>query len=185
MFNFKAKIKDIVRTIDKDIVLTLTFNSNDLEFEELNLLKNYEKGVKFSIGKWSEKRSLDANAYFHLLVNKIARKINISDKECKVNLNLEYGTIAKDELGNNVVIKLPSSVDIKQYYDYAKFIGEKTENNLKLSYYVFYKQTHTLTRSEMSKLIEGVVYEAKNLGIQTETPEQISNMINLWSSYEK
>lgn len=149
-----------------------------------DVIKDIENGKTFDceIKEHREKRSKDANAYFHLLVNKIAGKIGISDFECKVNMNLQYGTIATDEQGNAVVVKLPSSVDIKQFYNYAKFIGEKTENGLALSYYTFYKQTHTLNTKEMARLIDGVVFEAQQLDIETKTPEEIAELKSLWAS---
>ena len=100
-------------------------------------------------------------------------------------MNLEYGTPAVDKDGNKVIVKLPSSVKVSDFYDYAKFIAEKEEKGLKLSYYLFYKQTHTLDTKEMARLIDGVVEEAKALGIETMTPSELENLKSLWSSYEK
>lgn len=44
----------------------------------------HDQEYDFKISKHSKKRSLNANAYFHLLVNQLARKMNISDDEMKV-----------------------------------------------------------------------------------------------------
>lgn len=43
----------------------------------------------------------------------------------------------------------------------------------------------TNTTKEMSRFLDEVVSEAKELDIPTETPEQIAEMKSLWGSYEK
>ena len=68
--------------------------------EHISTLEDAE--YELSIKKIGKKRSLNANAYFHLLVGEIAEKMNIGFDQCKVNLNLEYGTIARDEQGKKI-----------------------------------------------------------------------------------
>lgn len=182
----KAQFENLAFNLDKSATLLFRVNSFDYDkanrfIGEMNKLSNNGlKPLKLTINRDSKQRSINANAYFHLLVNKIAEKQNIGNDDCKVKMNLEYGTIATDSKGNNVVVKLPADVDISQFYEYSKWIGEKVEKGLKLNYYVFYKQTHTLNTTEMARLIDGVVYEAKELGIETKTPNEIREMMNLW-----
>lgn len=183
MITFKGELKDFIKTIDNDFILTIKANDKEIPIEELNSLKMAKNGLKIDVCRYREQRSVNANAYFHLLVNKIAKKLNISDDECKVKMNLEYGTIATSKNGNQVVIKLPSDVDITEFYDYAKWIGEKEEKGLKLSYYVLYKQTHTLNTKQMSRLIDGVVSEAKQLGIQTLDEIELKKMADEWEKF--
>lgn len=180
MITFKGTLKDIVITLKNKAIITLETENKETIEGELTPLLGVNNGLKISIGKWRETRSLNANAYFHLLVNKIAEKLKIGNDECKIMMNLEYGTIATDKNGNKVVVKLPSDVEIKQFYDYAKWIGEKEEKGLKLSYYVFYKQTHTLDSKEMARLIDGVVQEAKELGIETLDDLEVQSLIKKW-----
>lgn len=184
MITFKGELKDFVRTFDGGFILNFSTRLEEIPIEELNSLKMAKNGLKIDVCRYREQRSVNANAYFHLLVNKIAKKLNISDDECKVKMNLEYGTIATSKkTGKEVVIKLPSDVDITEFYDYAKWIGEKEEKGLKLSYYVLYKQTHTLDTKEMSKLIDGVVAEAKELGIQTLDELELKKMADEWEKF--
>lgn len=135
-----------------------------------------KKSYDITIQQHREKRSLNANAYFHLLVNKIAKKLNEKDDEIKKKLVLQYGTIAIRENGEEVIVKLPKDVDITQFYDYAKWIGDKKEK-IETSYYVLYKRTHTLNSLEMSKLIDGTVQEAKELGIETLDELELKQLI--------
>lgn len=185
MINLKGTIKDLILTAKNDCLIIICTKTNDLHINELNTYLNDKNEIKISVSKWRKQRSLNANSYFHLLVNEIAEKLNIGNDECKIRMNLEYGTPAVDKDGNKVIVKLPSSVKVSAFYDYAKFIAEKEEKGLKLSYYLFYKQTHTLDTKEMARLIDGVVEEAKALGIETITPSELENLKSLWSSYEK
>jgi hypothetical protein len=51
------------------------------------------------------------------------------------------------------------------------------------TYYRIIRGTHTYDTKEMSALIDGVVQEAKDLGIETMTPEQIKRMEAAWQGH--
>lgn len=48
------------------------------------------------------------------------------------------------------------------------------------SQYLLFKETHTLDTKEMSKLINGAVSEAQQLGIDTLTPKELEKMEENW-----
>lgn len=153
--------------------------------QAITWLLEQDNTKRYEVKEYKEKRSNDANAYFHVLVNKLARYINISDKEMKIRMNLQYGTIAKDENGNSVGVKIPKGTDITQFYDYAKWFGECEENGIKFDKYLFYKQTHTLNTKEMSQLINGVVEECRERGIETKTQTEINSLLESWDKHEQ
>lgn len=128
-------------------------------------------------------RSLNANAYFHMLVNKIAAKLRSSDEIVKRNLVLSYGAVLRENDGP-VGLKLPTSNDPSLIYPYCKLFDTRTDNGVDFNCYLLYKRTHTLNTTEMSRLIDGTVYEAKELGIETETPETIARMKSLWKEHQ-
>ena len=78
--------------------------------EDYERLKDAELDIE--IKKHREKRSKSANAYFHVLVNKIAAERGGSDEATKASLVVEYGALAKDADGLTVGFKLPASVDV-------------------------------------------------------------------------
>lgn len=127
------------------------------------------------VEKWSEKRSLQANAYFHALANKIAAAMNTSLDDVKKLLVHNYGAFARGEDGKCMGAIVPMNTDIEQFYPYVRYIG-KTENGL--AQYLFYKKTHELTKAEMSRLIDGTIYEAKALNIETLPPDELARMMN-------
>ena len=148
----------------------------------IQYLFKQDKTKKYEVKEYKQKRSNDANAYFHVLVNELARYFNISDKEMKTKMNLQYGTIAKDENGNSIGIKIPKGTDITQFYDYAKWFGECEDNGIKFDKYLLYKQTHTLNTKEMSQLISGVIQECQDVGIETKTPAELKSLLGSWEA---
>ncbi|MEG2541274.1 MAG: hypothetical protein RSB59_05860 [Clostridia bacterium] len=91
---------------------------------------------------------------------------------------LDFGTVVTDSDGEKVIITLPKSVDVNKFYEYAKWIEYVKCKDKIYSRYLFFKATHTLDRVEMTRLIDGVVQEAKAIGIETRTPTQIAEMLS-------
>ena len=151
----------------------------DSDFREgFDALKGAD--VEVSVKKWRLRRSKDANAYFHLLVNEIAEARGLLDDEVKRMLVVDYGTLARDDDGLVVGFKLPASVNVDAIYPYTKCYKQVEENGKTFSCYLVYKRSSEMDSKEMSRLIDGAVTEAKELGIDTDTPEERSR----WESYQ-
>lgn len=148
--------------------------------EEFDALHDSELSIE--IKKYRKRRSLSANAYFHVLVNKIAQVEGSREDAIKVRLVLEYGALMRDEDGNTVGFKLPVTVDASKIYPYTKCFDTREENGKLFRCYLVYKETHTMDSKEMAHLIDGAVSEAKELGIETDTPEQIAKYKDLWAA---
>ncbi len=127
------------------------------------------------VEKWSEKRSLQANAYFHVLVNLIAKETKSSEDDVKRALVLSYGTPSRGTDGKYDAVKVPRGTDISKFYPYFRHIGMDEAG---LDMYIFYKRTRDLNREEMGRLIDGAVYEAKGLNIETLPPDELARMMN-------
>lgn len=143
----------------------------DTDFREgYEALKEAE--LEISIKKWRAKRSKDANAYFHVLVNQIAVARGLSDDEVKRDLVVAYGTIARDDDGVKIAFKLPASVDVDDIYPYTRMYKEVEEDGKRFKCYLVYKQTRDMDTKEMSHLIEGAITVAQELNIDTDTPDR-------------
>ena len=95
-----------------------------------------DKECRLKVVQYREGRSLDANAYFHVLVGKIAEVTDNSKVYIKNKLIAEYG---QHEIINSSLVSLPLDNDI-----------------------------------------EVTVAEAKELGIETATPQEIKEMEERW-----
>ena len=173
------KLKGKIVNIDLDFLTKkpkVTFqltNQMDICTDEFNKLQE-EELLDIEIDKHRDKRSNDANSYFHLLVNKLARYYNLSDEEMKIKMNLSYGTITKDVNDKALGAKVPKGTDMQSFYPYSKWYKEQDGCDC----YLFYKRTHTLNTLEFSQLLSGVIQECKDVGIPTLDDLEIQKMLD-------
>ena len=156
-------------------VLCLDVSEEAVGLAKLVCDKFRDAPMDVQIEKWSDKRSIQANAYFHVLCDKIAAATKTTLDEVKVLMVQRYGTLARGEDGKVAGVIVPPSTRIADFYDYYKWYG-KADNGF--DQYLFFKRTHELNREEMSRLIDGTVDEAKALNIETMTPQELERMLN-------
>jgi len=168
-------IVDIVRTFEGRFRVSFDVDSID----ELN---GMEGNLSISVKKNSGRRSLSANAYFHVLVGKIAEALRISKARAKNTLLGRYGQREINDAGQ-VIISVLSEIDMMEREDiHCVPVGYGTVNGKEFTHYAVVRGSHTYNTMEMSKLIDGSVDEAKELGIETLSPAEIERMKRLWSN---
>ena len=179
---FTGKISGISRDYATGKVL-ITFQSNEDISQGYENLKAVEL-LDVTADKHKKKRSLDANAYFHVLVGKIADKLRISKPRCKNILIGRYGQIEYLDDGVPAVIK--TNVDVDQMLEQETLhvvpCGVDRQGGKDINYFRIYRGSHTYDTREMSILIDGTVQEAKELGIETMTPSEIERMKSAWQA---
>lgn len=156
-------------------VLCFDVDSESTGLAKLAVDKHKDGYVDLTVDKWSDKRSIQANAYFHVLVNEIAKATKSSMDDVKKQLVLNYGTPARGSDGKYAAVKVPKNTDLDQFYKYYRHIGTD-ENGLDM--YILFKRTSDLNKEEMGRLITGTQDEAKALGIETMTPDELARMMN-------
>lgn len=140
----------------------------------------YGKELDIEIKKHREKRSLSANAYFHVLVNRIAAETGESDLAVKRRLVVEYGSIAKNQDGTTMGFMIPAKTDVTELYKYVRCFDTREVNGTLFNCYLVYKHTSTMDSKEMARLIDGAISEAKEMGIETDTPERLARYKECW-----
>lgn len=129
-------------------------------------------------------RSKNANSYFHVLVNKIAAETGETDEEVKTRLITSYGALAKTSDGKYLMFVLPMEADARDYYKYAEVYDQREVNGVICNMWKVYKDSHKMDTKEMSRVIDGAVQEARELGIETTTPAELEQMKEKWAEYE-
>lgn len=134
-----------------------------------------------------KKRSLDSNAYFHVLCDKLRQKLNISMARCKNHLIADYGQF--EYIGDEPMVyktNAPDDYMMELETLHSKCIKVAKENGKDVYFYRIYRGSHTYNTEEMSKLIRGTVEECQLQGIEVATPDEIAKMQELWGlKYEK
>ena len=158
--------------------LTLAINERfafEQGFDELNTLEK----LSIEIKPFRERRSLDANAYAWVLLDKLSEKLRRPPEELYRECIREIGGVSE------VICVKNEAVDrLRQGWEHNG-IGWQTDTfpskiegctNVKLFY-----GSSTYDTAQMSRLIDVIIEECKEQGIQTETPNQIAQMLARWS----
>lgn len=124
------------------------------------------------IDKHREKRSLNANAYLWKLVTEIGNILNKSKEEVYLQMLIDYG--------QSEMVSILSEIDVKGYFKYYKLAGTSILNGKEFNHYKIYKGSSEYDTKEMSILLNGVVQEAKNLGIKTKDDIELERLIKEW-----
>lgn len=165
-------------------------------------LKNPE--VVWDIDEHKEKkmRSLSANSYFYLLCNKIALKQRISDTEVHDKFLSEnriyyeneeggidwkvspvdanaYGLI-KEKVGKYYEYYVDSGMSVKLEKETGDKVKYKDGEEVAGHVYWHIKGTHEMTSSELCRVIDSVIFEANQLGIETITPAEKDRLLAMW-----
>lgn len=176
--NLTGTITSVLKDFNGKVVVSLTIEEN---VSDMSVLSGKKLDIKLTPHR--EKRSLDANAYFHVLVDKIRGKTGYSFSRVKNELITSYGQIEYLD-SQQVVIKTNIQPDqmVEQETLHCKPIRVEIQNDKEVYFYRVYRGSHTYNTAEMSRLIDGTVQEAKDLGIETMTPAQIERIMSLWET---
>jgi hypothetical protein len=159
---------DFVTGIPK---ITLAVNEKNDFLQGYDDLKDIEK-LSIELKQYREKRSLNANAYAWKLIGEIADIVRASKEEVYLEMLKRYG--------QSEIISVLSHIPVHDYVKYYTEAGESKLNGKLFKHYKVYKGSSEFDTREMNILIDGIVGEAQELGIQTETPEMIAKMKSLW-----
>ena len=151
--------------------LVLSLNEKQAAMDMYDELNIAEK-LSIKIDKYREKRSLNSNNYCWKLLTEIGNVIRKNKEEVYFDMLKRYG--------QSEMISVQAHIPIEQYIKYCEEAGESTLKGKVFKHYKVYKGSSEFDSREMSIFLDGIVDEAKELGIQTETPEQIAKMKSLW-----
>jgi len=136
-----------------------------------------EHDVSIEVKRWRKKRSLDANAYAWVLMDKIAQATGVSKTEVYRKVIREIGGVS------DIVAVRDEAVDKFREGWEKQGLGWQTEIlDSKPGYkrIVVYYGSSTYDTKQMSALIDSLVQDAQALGIETLPPHEIARLNSLW-----
>lgn len=123
------------------------------------------------------KRSLTANAYMWQLCEKIAKKINVTKEDVYRKAIREVGAFTDGIFSRADVEKIQtnwSNNGIGWFAESHGMFGDMVTVRL-------YQGSHIYDGDQMRRLVDYIVGEAKDLGIETMTPDEIERLKQLWA----
>jgi hypothetical protein len=159
--------------------IILSTDQSRIDISPLKEVVAKGKTLAVEIKQYRQKRSLDANAYLWVLLQKIAEAVNSSKDEVYLQMLERYGVFT------HIVVK-PHMVDkVRQEWRTVRELGEVTVNGKTGIQLQCFFGSSTYDAKEMSVLIDGVVSECKEMGIETMTPDELAGLKNEWGRFER
>lgn len=163
----------LAQKIEKRTALMFLINEDVGDLDDIR-----NKPVDIKVTEHREKRGLSANAYFHVLVDKLQKRLSqdshISFAAVKNNLICEYGQIwFIDDVPAVYKTNVPPEVMIEQEEPHAKLFRTGQDGAY---WYRLYRGSHTYNSKEMYQLIQGTIQECKQVGIETMTPNELMRL---------
>ena len=132
------------------------------------------KDITLKITKYSERRSLDANAYLWVLCTKLAEVLKTSKDEVYEEFIQRYGYVDEPPISISVL----ASVDMSKIDGHWKYLKDSSDGRFKA--YMRLRGTSEYTSKEMAHFLDMVVQECKEQGIETLPSEELERMKSMW-----
>lgn len=142
--------------------------------------EEYDITIKKRYGR----RSLNANNYHWTLCEQIAKALKTSKYQVHNQLMIDYGTDWIDENGKRsyVLMKDDDSYLSMEKVHYRPTDATEDRKGVVYRWFVLLLPSRYMDTVQMSALIDGTINEAKELGIDTRTPDEIERMKALWQT---
>ena len=140
--------------------------------EVIKWLLSQDREKTFEVKPYHPKRSLNANAFCWHLCNEMANVLRTSKDEVYQEMLKRYG--------QSKVISVLSDIDISRFVKYYEEIGKGHVEGKEFTHYRCFIGSSEYDSREMAILIDGIVDEAKELGIDTLPTTAVERMKALW-----
>lgn len=148
-----------------------------------------DKLLNIAVKQYRKKRSLDANGYYWQLLTRLSEKLNLSKPHLHNILLRRYGQPEVID-GQMVYLVLPDSDSGARKADEAETYHIRPTSQVKtgkdgLDYrtYVMLRGSSTYDTREMSELINGLVTECQEQGIDTLSPGELERIMLAYDSH--
>ncbi len=138
-----------------------------------------DKDADITIKRYRNKRSLDANAYMWVLLDRLAAKLSVPGASVtKDELYLDY--IRQYGVSDYLACRDRAIEAISNQFRVVEDMGKVHVGQEVLTCLRCYYGTSEYNTEEMSRLINAIVEDCREMGIETATPDEQERMMRLW-----
>ena len=152
------------------------------EVAELKEILAKGKTLEVEIKQYRKKRSLTANSYFWVLVDKIAKVIRSTPDEVYIQMLTRYGQREPQLLS---VIAEGAPMIYRATNGHCVEVGESELKGKTFKHLAILRGSSTYLSNEMAILIDGVVSECKLLDIETMSERELQSLKESWGEVVK
>ena len=166
---FKGRLRGILRDLDGKMVISFTVAQADLQGLD-------GKDLDIKVTQHREKRSLDANALMWHCIGEIAKTLNPPRDKWEIYLESlrKYGKYTYILLDEKAV------ETFKRLWRETEVVGEVDVNGRKAVQLLCYYGSSTYDTKEFSVLLDGIIEDMKDLGLNPPLPSDIKRSLEIW-----
>lgn len=168
MIEFKTNKPEFKFLVNGKVEISFTTDKSILkQFQDVK----DDKELTVQVKEYRQKRTLSQNAYMWVLLNEIGKAVNRSKEDIYKELVKDYGVFEILPLKNEAVKRFNHNWSKNGLGWFTETIGQsklKGYTNL-----IAYYGSSTYDTQEMNRLLDAVVNECQELGIQTMTMAEI------------
>ena len=170
----QSQAKWLVFRLDKSHNHLLGKLNKTLQSEEISLV----------IDKWRKVRGLTANSYLFVLLNQLAPKLNESLGNQYVKAIKDYGQCFKGIAMHKEALKIfeqdwnNKATTLQHSISMVDVINEFTSKGVEWVEIIAWRGSSQYDSKEFSILLNGVIEDCKEQGIETMTADEIQQLIN-------
>lgn len=175
------KIKSIKSEVNYDgIVLTVTLPKSENQAVEkiLPLDDKLASEYELSIEKRKQTRSMTANSYLWVLLGKMAAVLKTTKEEVYRHYIVNTSAFVVSYIPASQMECWKKCWEIKGTGWISEPLSVDSQGDVEM---INYYGSSVYTTKEMAHLIDLVVSDCKDLGIETMPPEEINRLISVWS----
>lgn len=131
----------------------------------------------YEVKEYHEKRSLTANSYYWVLLRDLAGRLRTSKDELHEIMLKRYGQYLRDKEGNIVCVAVSPDTRMQDFDGHFEYEGPFRG----YARYKVLRGSRTYDSKEFSILLDGLISECHEVGIDTMTPDEIARL----KGYEK
>ena len=174
---FLAHLSEIFKDYQSNKFKVVFEVDNADSLSDLNGLKDALLDLK--VEKHRKKRSLDANAYLWSCLNDIAIALNTDKWSVYLQMLKRYGKFTY------IVVKQSAVEAMKQQWRECEVVGEIVIGGEKAVQMLCYFGSSTYNSKEFSDLLNGVVSEMEEMGLQPPPTREIVQALKMLERKEK
>ena len=175
MIEFKSKKPRLAISFNNPNEIEITFITNRHQAPEFEALKD-DKELTIQVKEFTKKRSMSQNSYMWVLLDKLAEKVNHSKEQIYRVYVKDYGVFQVLPIKNEAVESFQKKWAKNGLGWITEIMGES-----KITDYtniIAYFGSSTYPTKEMSRLLDAIVRDCEDLGINTMPLDEILMLEN-------
>lgn len=143
-----------------------------VDLEDIELINNWlNKDLDITVKEHKEKRSNDANAMLWLCLGRIAHSIRANKWDVYLQMLKRYGKYTY------ICVKTEAVEEVKKQWRESEIVGEVEINGKKATQMLCYYGSSTYNTKEFSTLLDGVISEMKEMGLETPQSHEVKKAL--------